>query len=197
MKALQLIIGEEKNMDGNSRNEKTSSEKTASVLELFDTLDGGGSDNTDEQLSLSYSDQLAEILPSSTPLDDALLTDIPGGSGENSSNEDAPEYEINNAMTESGCTVLQDENVDLNKVASKLPESNNIGSDDNDKGESSGDRLEGPESNEDRLEETASTVYNATDSKYSLQLDPEEGLTLFYSQYSFKLGKLRYAVWEF
>lgn len=71
----------------------------------------------ENQLSLSYSDQLAEILPGLTPLDQGLL---PGNSGrgiDSDSSDDLPEYKIDSDVTDVRSTDVDD----IDVVKSELP----------------------------------------------------------------------------
>ncbi|CAB4015105.1 Hypothetical predicted protein [Paramuricea clavata] len=153
----------------------------ASVIDLFDTLDEGDSSNGDGQLSLSYSDQLAEILPSTIPVDDTLLPGISGEDIDSSSEDDIPEYEISNYITNTASTFVQDEKITCANKALEQP------------GDSFGvpDGTNELDLSRDHPKYITKSATDEADMKYILELDPEENLTLFYSQHSFKLTKLR------
>ena len=135
---------------------------------------------SDDQLSLSYSEQLAEILPSTVPVDDTLLPEI---SEHSSSEEDMPQYEISNDISDSANSFLQDEDITheaLEQPKDKcfIPDDTNV-----------------PNTNIEHLKNSTESDYiDVADMKYILELNPEENLALFYSQHSFKLTKLRYNI---
>jgi hypothetical protein len=161
-----------------------STNNTATVIDLFDTLDEGDCSTGDDQLSLSYSDQLAEILPSTTPLDDTLLPGISGRDSDSSSEDDIPEYEISNYITDTASAFVQDEKIICVNKTLEQP-SDSFGAPDG---------TNALDLSRDHPKDTSKSATDEADMKYILELDPEENLTLFYSQHSFKLTKLRYSM---
>jgi hypothetical protein len=161
-----------------------STNNTATVIDLFDTLDEGDCSTGDDQLSLSYSDQLAEILPSTTPLDDTLLPGISGRDSDSSSEDDIPECEISNYITDTASAFVQDEKIICVNKTLEQP-SDSFGAPDG---------TNALDLSRDHPKDTSKSATDEADMKYILELDPEENLTLFYSQHSFKLTKLRYSM---
>ena len=136
------------------------------------------SSTSDDQLSVSYSEQLAEILPSTAPLDKTLLPEI--SEEDSSSGEDMPQYEISNDISDTVNRFWKVEEITheaLEQAKDKfcMPGDSNI-----------------PDMNiEDPKNSMENDYVDVADMKYILELDPEENLVLFYSQHSFKLTKLR------
>jgi hypothetical protein len=143
------------------------------VINLFDKL--GEGETSDDQLSLSYSEQLAEILPSVLPLNDTLL---PTNSEEGCpSEDDTAKYEISNDIDDDD----NDEEATCGAPDNSCSTADNTG--------------DVAELNTEHLKNTTCTrsdYMDVADMTYVLELDPEENIALFHSQHSFKLTKLRY-----
>ena len=140
------------------------------MLDLFDTLDESTSN---EQLSLSYSDQLAEILPGTTPLQDTSLGEI---SDEDLEHGSIPTLELceGDSVEETDGGILQAE---CHTVLADDPDS--------------ALDIDEPNTSDESRKDSAQDEMDVANTKYSLQLDPEENLNLFYSQHSFKCTQLR------
>lgn len=138
-------------------------------LDPFEILDESDSVTGDENKLLSYTDQLAEILPMGTPADETLVT---LSDSHSVIEDDRVELSLQDHSTHLGIGLLnqdamqeeKEENIILNSSIKK-----------------------------DEDEGTVSPDINAVqDTQYNLVLEPEDKFSLFLSQHSFKLTQLRY-----
>ena len=218
------FITKSKGIQKGEKDDQSSSDKDSSVIDLFDTLNEVDSSTGDNQLSLSYSDQLAEILPGIIPLDQGLLPCNSGEGIDSDSSEDLPEYNIDNNVKDVERTGAHDENVDPIKFTLDFPEHTDSCSEMDEKVDPVGLTSDFPENTDSssEMDEKVDPVKLTSDFsedmdnsgevdntevldkdecdigvkdsdmvKYNLDLDPEESLTLFHSQHTFKLTKLR------
>lgn len=160
-------------------------------LDLFETLDGDDSIPADDDKLLSYSDQLAEILPMSTPVDDTFLS-MSGSFATTESNdvEDTLEDDCKDVYKDFSSEDAEEEEEETIIICDLIGDSNNDSKvEDNSKDE--GDSKNYSKDEVETMEDTDTYVKDSEVAKYNLVLEPEDKLSLFNTQYAFELTKLR------